>query len=119
MLAAERAAKSNTSTLVPLAELDMLKVLPMPLDYRPMRLLRIPAPFDHAECIFEPKIDGFRALAHVRDRACDLISRNGHTFKSWPHLEWPKSQGRRDAVQQYSTVRSAAWSQTGGRTSTR
>jgi bifunctional non-homologous end joining protein LigD len=52
----------------------------------PMRLLRIPEPFDHPEFIFEPKIDGFRALAHVRGHRCELISRNGHTFKSWPHL---------------------------------
>jgi ATP-dependent DNA ligase len=25
-----------------------------------MRLLQIPQPFDHADCLFEPKIDGFR-----------------------------------------------------------
>ena len=52
----------------------------------PMRLLRIPEAFDHPEWIWEPKIDGFRALAHVRGHHCALISRNGHTFKSWPHL---------------------------------
>ena len=28
-----------------------------------MRLLRIPEPFDHPDFIFEPKLDGFRALA--------------------------------------------------------
>jgi len=32
----------------------------------PMRLLRIPEPFDHPDWIFEPKMDGFRALAHVK-----------------------------------------------------
>jgi bifunctional non-homologous end joining protein LigD len=52
----------------------------------PMRLLRIPEPFDHPEFIFEPKIDGFRALAHIHGHRCELISRNGHTFKSWPQL---------------------------------
>lgn len=31
----------------------------------PMRLLRIPKPFDHPHWIFEPKMDGFRALAHI------------------------------------------------------
>ncbi len=51
-----------------------------------MRLLRIPEPFDHPDFIFEPKIDGFRALAHVRGHHCELISRNGHVFKSWPQL---------------------------------
>jgi bifunctional non-homologous end joining protein LigD len=52
----------------------------------PMRLLRIPEPFDHADWIFEPKLDGFRALAHIEGHRCTLISRNGHIFKSWPQL---------------------------------
>jgi bifunctional non-homologous end joining protein LigD len=51
-----------------------------------MRLLRIPEPFDSPDFIFEPKLDGFRALAHVRGHVCELISRNGHTFKQWPQL---------------------------------
>jgi len=51
-----------------------------------MRLLSIPEPFDHPDFIFEPKIDGFRTLAHVRGHRCELISRNGTTFKSWPQL---------------------------------
>ena len=29
-------------------------------------------------------MDGFRALAHVRGHHCELVSRNGHTFKLWP-----------------------------------
>jgi ATP-dependent DNA ligase len=36
--------------------------------------------------VFEPKIDGFRALAPVRRHHCELISRNGYVFKSWPYL---------------------------------
>jgi bifunctional non-homologous end joining protein LigD len=56
----------------------------MPLT--PMRLLRLPEPFDHPDFLFEPKLDGFRALAHVRGHRCELISRNGHTFKQWPQL---------------------------------
>lgn len=51
-----------------------------------MRLLRIPEPFDHPDFIFEPKLDGFRALAHVRGHRCELVSRNGHTFTQWPQL---------------------------------
>lgn len=51
-----------------------------------MRLLRIPEPFDHPDFIFEPKLDGFRALAIVRGHRCELVSRNGHTFKQWPQL---------------------------------
>jgi bifunctional non-homologous end joining protein LigD len=34
----------------------------------------------------EPKLDGFRALAHVRGHRGELVSRNGHTFKQWPQL---------------------------------
>jgi bifunctional non-homologous end joining protein LigD len=49
-------------------------------------MLRVPQPFDHPEFIFEPKIDGFRALARIRGHRCELVSRNGHMFKSWPQL---------------------------------
>jgi hypothetical protein len=39
--------------------------------------------FDHPEFLFEPKIDGFRALAYVRGQQCEMVSRNGHVFTSW------------------------------------
>ena len=52
----------------------------------PMRLLRIQESFDHPDFIFEPKLDGFRALADVRGHRCELVSRHGHTFKQWPPL---------------------------------
>lgn len=58
----------------------------MTAHYSPMRLLRIPKPFDHEECLYEVKLDGFRALAHVTGDQCQLVSRNGHDFKSWPQL---------------------------------
>ena len=54
--------------------------------FRPMRLLRIPEPFDHPHSLYEVKFDGFRALAHVNGHHCQLVSRNGHVFKSWPYL---------------------------------
>ena len=54
--------------------------------FRPMRLLRIREPFDHPHSLYEVKFDGFRALAHVNGHHCQLVSRNGHTFKSWPYL---------------------------------
>jgi ATP-dependent DNA ligase len=65
-----------------------------------MRLLRIPEPFDHWSFVFEPKIDGFRALAHVRGARCELISRNRHVFKSWPQLaqEVARVVRARDAI---------------------
>ena len=52
----------------------------------PMRLLRIPEPFDDPDFLFEPKLDGFRALAHIEGHRCSLISRNDNVFKSWPQL---------------------------------
>jgi ATP-dependent DNA ligase len=54
--------------------------------HSPMRLLRFPEPFDSDEWFFEPKMDGFRALAQLKGHHCTLISRNGHRFKSWPQL---------------------------------
>ena len=54
---------------------------------QPMRLLRMPEPFDHEDfIIFEPKIDGFQALAHLEQGRCTLVSPNGNVFKSWPQL---------------------------------
>jgi bifunctional non-homologous end joining protein LigD len=51
-----------------------------------MGLLRIPEPFDHPDFLYEVKFDGFRALAHVTGHHCQLVSRNGHVYKSWPYL---------------------------------
>jgi ATP-dependent DNA ligase len=48
--------------------------------------LGIPDPFVHPDFIFEAKIDGLRALAHVEGYRCTLVSRNGHVFRSWPQL---------------------------------
>jgi hypothetical protein len=55
-----------------------------PPNIAPMRLLHIHEPFDHPEFLFEPKMDGFRALADVNGHHRQLISRKGHVFKSWP-----------------------------------
>jgi hypothetical protein len=35
-----------------------------------MPLARFDAPFEHPDWIFEPKLDGFRAVAHVEGGAC-------------------------------------------------
>jgi len=52
----------------------------------PMRLTRRPEPFDHAEWIFELKLDGFRALAYLENGEGCLVSRNGNTFASFRDL---------------------------------
>jgi len=43
---------------------------------RPMRLSRRAEPFDSADFIYELKIDGFRALAHIAGGRGELISRS-------------------------------------------
>ncbi len=40
-----------------------------------MPLARLHAPFDHADWIFEAKLDGFRAMAYIRNCIARLVSR--------------------------------------------
>src|SRR5262245_17764145 len=51
-----------------------------------MRLSRRSEPFDSDQFIFELKIDGFRALAHIENGHGDLVSRNGNTFRGFAEL---------------------------------
>ena len=37
-------------------------------------------PFSNPDWLFEPKLDGFRILAYIRDSAVRLVSRNGNDF---------------------------------------
>jgi bifunctional non-homologous end joining protein LigD len=53
---------------------------------RPMRLSRRSEPFDSEEFIYELKIDGFRALAHIENRVGELVSRNGKMFRGFAEL---------------------------------
>ena len=50
----------------------------LPRKMRPMRLSRRTEPFDSDQFIFELKVDGFRALAHIEAGKGELISRNGN-----------------------------------------
>jgi ATP dependent DNA ligase domain len=52
----------------------------------PLRLSRRAEPFNSDQFIFELKIDGFRALAHINAGNGELISRNGNTFHGFAHL---------------------------------
>jgi bifunctional non-homologous end joining protein LigD len=54
---------------------------------QPMRLTRIPKPFDDPDYIFELKHDGFRAIAYIEDGECKLVSRNSNQFKSFKALK--------------------------------
>ena len=54
-----------------------------------MRLSRRSEPFDSEDFIYELKIDGFRALAHIQDGRGELVSRNGNTFRGFPErADW-------------------------------
>jgi hypothetical protein len=47
-----------------------------------MPLLRLPAAFDHPDCLFELEHDGFRGLAIVDKHHCQLVSRRRSTSSS-------------------------------------
>ena len=53
---------------------------------RPIRLSRRIEPFDSDDYIFELKIDGFRSLAYIENGQCELVSRNGNTFRNFKDL---------------------------------
>ena len=67
-----------------IATLRRMSVFPRNL--RPMRLSRRAEPFDSDKFIYELKVDGFRALAHVQDGRGELISRNGNVFRGFAEL---------------------------------
>jgi len=52
----------------------------------PIAPTRIRAPFDHADWIFELKLDGFRSLAYIEADACRLVSRRGYPYKAFVPL---------------------------------
>ena len=57
-----------------------------------MPLARFDAPFEHQDWIFEPKLDGFRAVAYVEGGVCQLVSRNRNAFKTFEPLAQAISQ---------------------------
>jgi hypothetical protein len=60
----------------------------LPRNLRPPDSLRL-EPFDSDQFIFELKIDGFRSLAYIDNGKCDLVSRNGNTFRNFKDLaQW-------------------------------
>jgi bifunctional non-homologous end joining protein LigD len=61
-------------------------MLAFPQNLRPMRLTPRSEPFDSDHHLFELKVDGFRALAHVEGDQAQLISRNGKLFRGFADL---------------------------------
>ncbi len=54
----------------------------MPRKVRPMLATPVDRPFDREGWIFEPKWDGYRAIAEVRGRGIKLYSRNHKAFET-------------------------------------
>src|ERR1700719_5142797 len=50
------------------------------------QLSLVRTPFDDPDFLFELKHDGFRALAHIWDGNCELISRKRNAYKSFNEL---------------------------------
>jgi ATP-dependent DNA ligase len=50
--------------------------------FAPMPLRRVREPFDDPACLYELKLDRFRALVFVDDGVCRLGSRNGQVFSA-------------------------------------
>ena len=50
------------------------------------QLSLVRTPFDDPDFVFELKHDGFRALAHIWDGNCELISRKRNAYKSFNEL---------------------------------
>lgn len=51
-----------------------------------MVLTSLPAPFSDADWLFEVKFDGFRSLCYIAEGNVKLVSRRGHTYKSFRNL---------------------------------
>src|SRR5215472_15431023 len=58
----------------------------LPREMRPIRLSRRSEPLDSDQFIYELKIDGFRALAHIEAGKGELISRKGNVFRGFADL---------------------------------
>ena len=85
--------------------------------FSPMPLATVREPFSDPDWVFEPKYDGFRALAYIDGHHCQLVSRRGNAFKSWPYLceELAHAYGARPP---FSTAKSPACSRTDAASST-
>jgi bifunctional non-homologous end joining protein LigD len=57
-----------------------------PRALHPINPTRIAAPFDHSNFVFELKHDGFRAVAYIENRKCELASRKNIVYKSFTGL---------------------------------
>jgi bifunctional non-homologous end joining protein LigD len=63
-----------------------------PASLSPMHAELGDAPFDHSDWMWEPKLDGYRALAFISDKGVTLKSRRGLDLDAFPRLEGELAQ---------------------------
>jgi hypothetical protein len=81
-----------------------------------MPLARFDAPVEHPDRIFEPKLDGFRAVAYVESSTCQLVSLNRNAFNTFNPLAKAISQEFSPGAPSW-TARSCVPDRTDGRCS--
>src|SRR6266850_1209445 len=59
----------------------------LPASLAPMHAELGEAPYDHPDWMWEPKLDGYRALAFISEKGVTLKSRRGLALDAFPHLE--------------------------------
>lgn len=80
--AATRKKKAPERTAVAEPEAASLPRQKMKKTYRPMMATLIDAPFSREGWLFEPKWDGYRAIANVSEGKVNLYSRNQQSFNN-------------------------------------
>src|SRR6266852_20704 len=60
---------------------------PIPMSLAPMHAELGETAFDHADWMWEPKLDGYRALAFINEKGVTLKSRRGLELGPFPRLE--------------------------------
>jgi hypothetical protein len=73
-----------SSFILPWLRQHPIYMRPPRMDTAQLSLVR--EPFDHTDFLFELKHDGFRALAHIWEGNCELISRKRNASKSFNEL---------------------------------
>ncbi|HYR33272.1 MAG TPA: non-homologous end-joining DNA ligase [Burkholderiales bacterium] len=77
----------------PLQRLPVERLVPsgpaeaLPASLAPMHAELGEAPYDHPDWMWEPKLDGYRALAFISEKGVTLKSRRGLALDAFPHLE--------------------------------
>jgi bifunctional non-homologous end joining protein LigD len=81
-----RGRLNNSLSLRPLIARVLHPIVMRPPRFDTAQLSLVRTPFDDPNFLFELKHDGFRALAHIWDGNCELVSRKRNVYKSFNEL---------------------------------